>query len=74
MPRTHRVGLDVKVARALDLLSQRLRVPVATLERRLNQLRQSGRRPDAEALTSRRLEVPFEDEADDLAGDEVRNA
>lgn len=38
-----RVGLDVKVAKALDTLSGRLRVPVATLERRLRQVRREAR-------------------------------
>lgn len=39
-------GLDVKVAKALDTLSQRLRVPVETLDRRLRELqRQAAGRP-----------------------------
>ena len=43
-PRSHRAGLDVKVAKALDTLSQRLRVPVETLDRRLRELRRSSER------------------------------
>jgi DNA primase len=39
LPPVHGAGLDVKVAKALDRLSQRLRVPVATLDRRLRELR-----------------------------------
>jgi DNA primase len=45
VPAAHRYGLDVKVARALDKLSRRLRVPVETLDRRLRQLRQDTKRP-----------------------------
>jgi len=44
LPEVHRAGLDVKVAKALDKLSQRLRVPVETLDRRLRELRRSSRR------------------------------
>jgi DNA primase len=44
VPNNSRAGLDVKVARALDTLGQRLRVPFATLERRLRALRQSAAR------------------------------
>jgi DNA primase len=43
VPRANRAGLDVKVAKALDALSQRLRVPVAKLDRRLAQLRRSAK-------------------------------
>lgn len=39
IPRTSRVGLDVKVAKALDILAQRLRLPVADLKRTLQTLR-----------------------------------
>jgi DNA primase len=39
LPAVHRAGLDVKVAKAIDRLSQRLRVPVETLDRRLRELR-----------------------------------
>jgi len=46
VPRSHAAGLDVKVAKALDTLSQRLRVPVATLDRRLKELQRSARRPE----------------------------
>jgi DNA primase len=38
-----RVGLDVKVAKALDTLSSRLRVPLPTLERRFRQIRRQSR-------------------------------
>lgn len=38
VPNVHRAGLDVKVAKALDTLSQRLRVPVESLDRRLKQI------------------------------------
>src|SRR5207244_400296 len=44
LPAVHRAGLDVKVAKALDTLSQRLRVPVETLDRRLRELRRSAGR------------------------------
>ena len=44
LPESHRAGLDVKVAKALDTLSQRLRVPVETLERRLRELRRASAR------------------------------
>ncbi len=52
VPTGTRIGLDVKVAKALDALSQRLRVPLETLERRLKQLQRrpspkSGERPVA---------------------------
>lgn len=42
-----RVGLDVKVAKALDTLAQKLRVPVDTLERRLRQIQAEARRAAA---------------------------
>ncbi|MDR3638039.1 MAG: DNA primase [Isosphaeraceae bacterium] len=42
VPAANRAGLDVKVGKALDKLSERLRVPVATLERRLTQLRRAA--------------------------------
>lgn len=45
VPTNSRVGLDVKVAKALDTLSQRLRVPVSTLERRLRQIQREARPP-----------------------------
>ena len=38
-------GLDVKVAKAVDSLSQRLRVPVSTLNRRLRELSARPKRP-----------------------------
>ncbi len=43
VPETHRLGLGVKQAKVLDALSQRLRVPLETL----NQLRRQLRRPPA---------------------------
>ena len=46
VPRSHAAGLDVKVAKALDTLSQRLRVPVATLDRRLKELQRAARRAE----------------------------
>lgn len=52
---SQRVGLDVKVAKALDTLAQRLRLPVETLDRRLRQIRrdaQKSRRPKAPAEPS----------------------
>jgi DNA primase len=45
LPATHRAGLDVKLAKALDRLGHRLRVPVETLDRRLRELRRSAGRP-----------------------------
>lgn len=44
VPTEGRVGIDVKVAKALDTLARRLRVPVETLERRLRQIRRQSRR------------------------------
>ncbi|MFO0907190.1 MAG: DNA primase [Isosphaeraceae bacterium] len=41
VPLGFRGGLDVKVAKALDTLAQKLRVPVETLDRRLRQIRQT---------------------------------
>lgn len=38
VPASRNLGLDVKVAKALDTLSRQLRVPVETLKRRLKQL------------------------------------
>lgn len=43
VPAVNRVGLDVKVAKALDTLASRLRVPVPTLERRLRQIQREAR-------------------------------
>ncbi len=51
-----RVGLDVKVAKALDTLSGRLRVSMPTLERRLRQIRREAKPP----RTPRAGTVPFE--------------
>jgi DNA primase len=45
IPPAHRAGLDVKVAKALDTLAQRLHIPVETLDRRLQQVRRAARRP-----------------------------
>lgn len=47
VPTGIRVGLDVKVAKALDTLSQKLRVPFETLERRFKQLQ---RRPSSKTM------------------------
>jgi len=43
VPAVNRVGLDVKVAKALDTLASRLRVPMPTLERRLRQIQRETR-------------------------------
>jgi DNA primase len=43
VPRSSRLGVDMKVAKALDRLARRLRLPVADLSRRLKQLRQPAR-------------------------------
>lgn len=42
VPSSHRAGLDVKVAKALDTLSRRLGVPVETLDRRLKQIQRAA--------------------------------
>ncbi|MFO0952487.1 MAG: DNA primase [Isosphaeraceae bacterium] len=47
VPSSQRVGLDVKAAKALDTLSQRLRVPVETLKRRLRAIREANHRAAA---------------------------
>ncbi len=57
LPVTHRAGLDVKLAKALDTLSRRLRVPVETLERRLRELRRG--RAQARTRVARRTETAF---------------
>ncbi len=44
VPSTSRAGLDVKLAKALDTLSQRIRVPVAILQRRWRELAVQARR------------------------------
>jgi DNA primase len=49
VPDRYHAGLDVKVAKALDALGRRLRVPVETLDRRLRQLRRAAARPAAAA-------------------------
>jgi DNA primase len=43
VPRPNRMGLDLKVAKALDTLSHRLGVPVENLDRRLRQLQRVNR-------------------------------
>lgn len=43
VPSVSRLGIDVKVAKALDGLATRLRVPVATLDRRLKQLQREAK-------------------------------
>jgi DNA primase len=52
LPLAHHAGLDVKVAKALDTLSQRLRVPVETLDRRLRALRRSAAAAGRRSQTS----------------------
>ncbi len=55
VPVVSRAGLDVKVAKALDGLSRRLRVPVSDLRRRLVQVRREAQRqarPRVAATTS----------------------
>lgn len=50
VPTRSRAGLDVKVAKAIDTLSQRIRVPVPMLNRRLRELHgQATRRPSPSA-------------------------
>jgi DNA primase len=65
LPLAHHAGLDVKVAKALDTLAQRLRVPVATLDRRLRALRRSataaGRRAAAVASSGVGATPPAEE-------------
>jgi DNA primase len=52
IPETHRLGLEFKKAKFLDSLSQRLRVPLATLSAQLRQMRRAAsvRRPIKERL------------------------
>jgi DNA primase len=45
VPIRSRAGLDVKVAKAIDTLSHRIRVPVNTLNRRLRELTVQAKRP-----------------------------
>jgi DNA primase len=52
VPTSQRVGLDVKVAKALDTLAQRLRVPVETLDRRLRAIRRNNRNTPARIWTA----------------------
>ncbi len=47
VPTTHGLGVEVKIDKALDTLSFRLRVPKETLNRMLNRMRQQSRRPAA---------------------------
>ncbi len=48
VPQTHRLGLEVKLAKVLDTLSQRLRVPLDTL----NRLRRQLKRPAAGGIAA----------------------
>ena len=43
IPRQNRAGLDVKLAKALDLVARRLRLPVGSLTRRLRDLNREAR-------------------------------
>jgi DNA primase len=61
LPEAHHAGLDVKVAKALDTLSQRLRVPVETLDRRLRELRRAAGR---QARGAARASAPAGSEAE----------
>jgi DNA primase len=45
VPRVNRAGLDLKVAKALDTLADRIGVPVADLKRRLGQMQKAASRP-----------------------------
>ncbi|WP_422926978.1 DNA primase [Singulisphaera sp. PoT] len=47
-----RIGLDVKIARALDTLSQRLRVPLDTLQKRYKQLQRRPGLKSAERIAT----------------------
>jgi DNA primase len=58
VPRTTRAGLDVKVAKALDSLAQRLRLPVHDLKRLLQQARRPRRM--AEPARARDVSDPRE--------------
>jgi DNA primase len=49
VPTRSGAGLDVKVAKAIDTLSQRIRVPVGMLTRRLHELHRPSSRPTAVA-------------------------
>ena len=42
VPRTNRVGMDIKLARSLDTLSRRLRVPLDVLKQSLKRLQRSA--------------------------------
>ncbi len=52
IPRTNRAGLDVKVAKALDTLAHRLRLPVADLKRQLQHARRPARTSPHRAVSS----------------------
>jgi DNA primase len=52
VPATHGLGVEVKIDKALDTLSFRLRVPKETLNRMLNRMRQQSRRSAAVAARS----------------------
>ncbi len=65
-----RVGLDVKVAKALDSLSSRLRVKVATLEKRLRQIRLDAK----PGKPTRNVSVPFDSRAVATGGEKSANS
>lgn len=52
VPVSHRAGLEVKVAKALDTLGRQLRVPVAELQRGLRQARRQGHRPERSVVAA----------------------
>lgn len=58
IPQTRRAGLEVKLAKALDTLADRLGLPLPTLQRRLRELRRGA--PEANA---RRAPAPEPDPA-----------
>ena len=45
IPRQNRAGLDLKLAKALDLVARRLRLPLESLKRRLRDLRRQNTAP-----------------------------
>jgi DNA primase len=60
VPTRSRAGLDVKVAKAIDTLSQRIRVPVPMLNRRLRELHtQANRRVNPQAVPAQPDEKPM---------------
>lgn len=54
VPKTSRIGMDIKIARALDTLSRRLRVPVDVLKQSLKRLHASA----ATSATARNRALP----------------